>query len=175
MVSTNVYLVLAFARIPPASIRPARTQSARGPPASIRRACLPCSGNSVCPLFRSRLPTRSPASVCMPRPPSRPSPRAYLPASGPCDPRVSARPTRLHPRRTNRLSENRVRSSAMGSRRSTRRQSACGLAISCKRGKGACTRPCAEGWARTCRNGSQTKKGGVLWRTPRLLLPSRAA
>lgn len=165
MVSTNVYLVLAFARIPPASIRPARTQSARGPPASIRRACLPCSGNSVCPLFRSRLPTRSPASTR-----GAPlQPRAYLPAPRPCV------PTRLHPRRTNRLSENRVRSSAMGSRRSTRRQSACGLAISCKRGKGACTRPCAEGWARTCRNGSQTKKGGVLWRTPRLLLPSRAA
>lgn len=169
MVPTNVYLVLAFARISPASIRPARTQSARGPPASVYRVCLSRSCNSVCPLFRPRLPARPPASACMPRPPSRPSPRAHLPAPRPCV------PTRLHPRRTNRLSENRVRSSAMGFRRSTRRQSACGLAISCKRGKGACTRPCAEGWARTCRNGSQTKKGGVLWRTPRLLLPSRAA
>lgn len=166
---TNVYLVLAFARISPASIRPARTQSARGPPASVYRVCLSRSCNSVCPLFRPRLPARPPASACMPRPPSRPSPRAYLPAPRPCA------PARLHPRRTNRLSENRVRSSAMGFRRSTRRQSACGLAISCKRGKGACTRPCAERWARMCRNGSQTKKGGVLWRTPRLLLPSRAA
>ena len=166
---TNVYLVLAFARISPASIRPARTQSARGPPASVYRVCLSRSCNSVCPLFRPRLPARPPASACMPRPPSRPSPRAHLPAPRPCGPPTSTRGAqtaclKIASVRLQRASAGRPAGNPLAAWQYPPR-----------RGKGACARPCAEGWARACRNGSQTKKGGVLWRTPRLLLPSRAA
>lgn len=152
MVPTNVYSVLAFARIPPASIRPARTQSARGPPASIRRACLPCSGNSVCPLFRSRLPTRSPASTR-----GAPlQPCAHLPAPRPCGPPASTRGAqtaclKIASVRLQRASAGRPAGNPLAAWQYPPR-----------RGKGACTRPCAEGWARMCRNGSQTKKGGVL-------------